>query len=159
MNKACSGFSPFRKPSERGFTLMEVVIGLIVTAILGSMLFTLLQTSLMQSSRNVLTVRNAYNLEAVMENINSDYISRINPETAGSSLLDDLMANLNTANYYHSSYSYTVDAMLRFNEFVDGADPDTLIPGDSNPNGGILRVTISDSSGMILSALFFDNNL
>jgi type II secretory pathway pseudopilin PulG len=144
---------------REGFTLVEVILGLIITGILGALLVTTLQTALTQSGQDVLTVRNAYNLEAVMENINSDYIGMINPQATGTSILDDLMSNLGTANYYHSSYSYSVDSMIRFNDFVDGADPDTLVPGTSNANGGILRVTISDASGMTLSALFFDNNI
>ncbi|HOO90072.1 MAG TPA: hypothetical protein PLA74_04545, partial [Syntrophales bacterium] len=78
----------------------------------------------------------------------------LNSET---SILDDLTTNLNTPNYYHATYSYTVDEIYRFNSFVDGGS-DTLVPGPSSSSGKIMRLTISDSSGMTLTALFFDNN-
>ena len=90
----------------------------------------------------------------MIENINSDYFAMLNSET---SILDDLTTRLNTANYYHATYNYTVDEIYRFNSFVDGGS-DTLVPGSSSSSGKIMRLTISDSSGITLTALFFDNN-
>lgn len=149
----------FRQKLKSGFTILEVVITLIIIGFLGSTLITAGYTALTQTSRNVWMVQRSYSLETVMENINSDYIGMINAQNTGSSILDDLMANLNTANYYHSTYSYSVDSMVRFSAFVDGTESGTLVPGSSNANGGILRVTISDASGITLSELFFDNNI
>jgi prepilin-type N-terminal cleavage/methylation domain-containing protein len=147
-----------KKPSNQGFTLIEIIISLIVFGIMGSMLVTMGQTALTRSAELVGITRNAYNLEAVMENINSDYISMINPNNMNASILDDLISNLNTAGYYHSAYTYTVDSIVRFNGYVAGSG-NTLVPGAVSANGGVMRVTISDASGMRLTALFFDNNI
>ena len=141
--------------SNRGFTLIEIIVSLIIVAILGSMLVTFGQKALSGSAIIVNLTRNTYNLSTVMENINSDYFAMLNSET---SILDDLSTNLNTANYYHATYNYTVDEIYRFNSFVDGGS-DTLVPGSQNSNGKIMRLTVSDSSGMTLTALFFDNNV
>jgi prepilin-type N-terminal cleavage/methylation domain-containing protein len=142
--------------SNRGFTLIEIIVSLIIVAILGSMLMSFGQKAMTGSANLVNLTRNTYNLETVMENINSDYFAMLNSET---SILDDLTTRLNTPNYYLTGYNYTVDEIYRFNSFVDGGS-NTLVTGSQNSNGEIMRLTIRDSSsGMTLTALFFDNNL
>lgn len=144
--------------SRQGFTLIEVVISLIVAGIMGTMLVTMGQTALTRSAGLVNLTRNAYNLETVMENINSDYISMINPDNTGQSILDDLATRLPVAtNYAPAGYAYTVN-MLRFDDFVDGDGETLVVPENTPQNGNIMRVTISDASGMSLTALFFDNS-
>jgi len=141
----------------RGFTLIEVIVSLIIVAILGSLLISFGQTAMSGSASVAILTRNTYNLETVMENVNCDYIAMINPQATGSSILDDLTTNLNTANYYHPAYNYTIDEIYRFNSFVPGGG-NTLVPGSANANGKIMRLTVSDASGMTLTGLFFDNN-
>jgi prepilin-type N-terminal cleavage/methylation domain-containing protein len=83
-----------KKPSNQGFTLIEIIISLIVFGIMAGMLVTMGQTALTRSAELVGITRNTYNLKAVMENINSDYISMINPNNMNASILDDLVSNL-----------------------------------------------------------------
>ncbi len=144
--------------SKSGFTLIEIIVGLIIFSVMGSMLVSMGITALTKNAQLVGLTRNTYSLKTVMENINSDYMSMINPDTAGSSILDDLFVNLNTANFYHASYNYTV-AMTRFNTFVPDANNDLVQGPEDRLLGAIMRVTISDPSGMTLTALFFDNNI
>jgi len=144
--------------SKKGFTLIEIIVALIIFGIMGSMLVTMGGTALTRSAELVGLTRNTYNLKTVMENINSDYISMINPETVGDSILDDLVTHLTTANFYHATYTYSIDSMTRFDGFVAGSG-DTLVQGALDNGGGIMRVTISDPAGMTLTALFFDNNI
>ena len=143
--------------SEKGFTLIEVIVGLIIFGIMGTMLVTMGQTALTKSGELVGLTRNTYNLKAVMENINSDYISMVNPSSSSVLSLDELVSHLNTSGFYHSSYAYTVVSMTRFADFVPGTG-NSLVPGNVSATGDIMRVIISDPSGMRLAALFFEKD-
>jgi|GEM_PF-989981 len=143
--------------SDGGFTLLEVVISLIVVGIMGSMLVTMTQSTLSKSVALLGITRNTYSLATVMENINAHYASLINPNIQGSSILNDIQSNF--SNYGPAGYTYTITSR-RFADFVDdGTGNDILVPGSQDDDGAMMRVTITDATGMSLSSLFYDNNL
>nr|HOO91156.1 prepilin-type N-terminal cleavage/methylation domain-containing protein [Syntrophales bacterium] len=61
--------------SNRGFTLLEVIVSIIIVAIMGSMLVTFGQKAMSGSANLANLTSNTYKLETVIENINSDYFA------------------------------------------------------------------------------------
>jgi len=65
------------KNHQAGFTLLEFIIGLVVAAIMASMVYTYFGTALTQSSLPLSRLQQSSNLHQVMENIVADY-NRLN---------------------------------------------------------------------------------
>ena len=63
---------------EKGFTLLEVIIILIVAGIIGSMLIPLMGTALKHSADPVNNIKDQLELNKVMENITADYKDSLN---------------------------------------------------------------------------------
>ena len=61
------------KMTCRGFSLLEIVVTLIVSAFLGTIFVTYLGTSLMKSAEPVVMIQEGYSLSQVMESITADY--------------------------------------------------------------------------------------
>lgn len=64
---------------EKGFTLIEVIITIVVLAILATMLFTYFGKAFTGSSTPATRLDNALQLQTVMENITDDYVNLNNP--------------------------------------------------------------------------------
>ena len=86
----------------------------------------------------------------------TDHQRRVLVERVVLRTLDDLISRLGS--YGPAGYNY-IATSFRFNVFVDGAVTNTLVPGSQDSNGAMLRVTITDTAGMSLTSLFYDNNL
>ena len=56
-----------------GFSLLEIVVTLIVSAFLGTIFVSYLGTSLMKSAEPVVMIREGYSLGQVMESMTADY--------------------------------------------------------------------------------------
>lgn len=61
--------------SEKGFTLVEVIITIIVAAILGSFLITFMGTAVTRSADPIIRAQNLAAAGATMERITADYVS------------------------------------------------------------------------------------
>jgi len=61
------------KMTCRGFSLLEIVVSLIVSAFLGTIFVTYLGTSLMKSAEPVVMIQEGYSLGQVMESMTADY--------------------------------------------------------------------------------------
>jgi prepilin-type N-terminal cleavage/methylation domain-containing protein len=68
------------KNSQAGFTLIEFTVTFVIAAIMASMFYTFFRTTITQSSEPIFRLKNASNLQKVMENIIADYerLNRIN---------------------------------------------------------------------------------
>jgi len=64
---------PFAKIKQKGFTLLEIIITLTISAVLGAMIVQYLGTNIAQSPVPVNRLQTAASLEQVMENITVDY--------------------------------------------------------------------------------------
>jgi len=62
-----------RMKNNRGFTLLEVIISLVVAAILGAMLVQFMGTGLMKSYNPFILAENGTYLNRIMEKMTSDY--------------------------------------------------------------------------------------
>jgi prepilin-type N-terminal cleavage/methylation domain-containing protein len=65
------------KKSERGFTLLEVIITIVIAAILGSFLITFMGTAITRSSDPIFQVQNRATAEGTMEVIVADYATHL----------------------------------------------------------------------------------
>jgi len=61
------------KMTCRGFSLLEIVVTLIVSAFLGTIFITYLGTSLMKSAEPIIMIQEGYSLGQVMESMTADY--------------------------------------------------------------------------------------
>src|SRR3990170_582607 len=62
-----------QKRREKGFTLLEVIITFTLIAIVGTMLYTYLGTSMTKSSVPLSRLQMSLSLQQIMENITADY--------------------------------------------------------------------------------------
>jgi prepilin-type N-terminal cleavage/methylation domain-containing protein len=120
-----------------GFTLLEVVVSIVITAALVALLVTLMGTPLAQSADPLLSLRNAYNLQKVMESLaartNSLAVLKVAIGTEGS-------RQENTFGTYQ----------VVNNRFITFGSGGTEASGGTNT----LKVTIRNDSGDRLTRLF-----
>ena len=64
-----------KKESQSGFTLIEVIAVIVITAVLGTILFQFFGTSLTQSAVPIDRLKKAFQLQKTLENITADYES------------------------------------------------------------------------------------
>lgn len=62
-----------RVKNNKGFTLLEVIVSLVVAALLGAMLVQFMGTGLMKSYNPVILAQNGTYLNRIMEKMTSDY--------------------------------------------------------------------------------------
>jgi len=137
-------------PTNKGFTLLELIIILVISGILGTMLLPILTSSLTKSSLPIINLKQTVALHKTMENIIADYQQQYNVAwdsgaTVNLSTLKTSIGNegsLQTNNYG----TYTVVAN-RFIQFTSGSEAATA-------NTDLLKVTITDASGFNLTTLF-----
>ncbi|MDI9570434.1 MAG: prepilin-type N-terminal cleavage/methylation domain-containing protein [Pseudomonadota bacterium] len=136
-----------QKSDNRGFTLLEIIITLIIAAIVGSMLIPYIGTNLTRSSMVVVSVQQQQQLVQVMENITADY-KRL--QIADASPLSTLVSRVGPAgsNQDNSYGKYSVVVNRRIS-FTTG-NPATE---QEDANGKMQKITIS-YQGQNLTALF-----
>jgi len=77
----------FYSIGQRGFTLVEIIITLVLSAILGTILVQLGGTALTKSSSTVLNAMYEVNVQRVMEGIVADYSAKKSSEGADAALI------------------------------------------------------------------------
>jgi prepilin-type N-terminal cleavage/methylation domain-containing protein len=131
---------------DRGFTLIEAIIVIVAAAILGVMMFTYSNTSLLRSSQPLHHATKAFALQRVMENIVADYHLNYKSNLAGiKTKISDPASQQNPPDGYGP---YT----LVFNDFIKfvGNVETPLVSGDPQ---NILKVTIKNDLGETLTML------
>ena len=139
--------SPIRKKkNNRGFTLIEVIISLIVAAVLGAMLVQFMQTGVMQSVNPVFMAQSGSYLNSIMENIGADYRRLM---ITSSMPLTTLASNI-AGN--PSQYGSNFTAVTKRFDFPSGAGTVTE-PSAASGSGKILKVTVTYNN-LSLTSLF-----
>jgi len=124
------------KMRRSGFTLLEVIVSIVITAILAAMLIVLMGNPVSGSADPVLTLKNAYDIQKVMENIAS--------KTNGlSAMKASIGAEGSSAANAYGTYEVV------YNRYV-------TISSGTEVNGGtnVLKVTIRNAGGDRLTRLF-----
>ncbi len=133
--------------NNRGFTLIEIIISLVVLALLSAMMVSYFGSSITESSQPILRMQNTMILQGVMENIRADLIKNDN--------LANLKAVVGSGNQNNIYGVYTVvfNDYIKFNTASYIAEADTA--GSTGNDGiDILKISIKDSSGFTLTSLF-----
>jgi prepilin-type N-terminal cleavage/methylation domain-containing protein len=131
--------------SQRGFTLIEVIITLVMMGLLAAMLVTALGTSVSNSNLPVSRLQQTLTLHQTMENIRASFAA------------SDDIANLKTAigvvGIHHSNAFGDYD--LIENGFITFDPPTSYDEAPGIEGDGILKVAIRDeASGLTLTELF-----
>lgn len=101
---------------NRGFTLVELIVTLVVAAVLGTMLIVFLGTNVMQSGNPIVMSKDYNELNQVMEKIVDEYKGRI----ANSTLHLDTLKT-----WIESTYSAYVDQTKTGFVAFDGSNTET----------------------------------
>ena len=125
-------------PRRKGFTLVEIIITLLVTGILGAIFINLMGTALSDSWRTVEMVRDEAGAVRVMEQIIADYVYEMNTNPAGA--LAQIITNEGNGNY-------GTGVTLQYVEFDSGGNLYTV--GSSNT----LLVTVAAKGKDIINIL------
>jgi len=133
--------------TKRGFTLVEGIIVIVAAAILGVMMFTYANTSLVKSSQPLHHATKSLALQKVMENIHADYQLNYKADLVGIRTKISAAASQQDPPDGYGAYT------LVYNDFVKfeggGETPDNVDPRNNN----ILKVTIRNDLGETLSIL------
>lgn len=118
--------------NKAGFTLIEVIVTLVVAAILAALFVNLMGPNLIGSSISAVRAKNHYELIAVVEEMNIDYIKLMN--AADTNVLGTLQSRIETEGYYGQYTSVT--KFITFNS-------SNIEEEDETPGSNTLKVTIS----------------
>jgi len=131
------------KLKSTGFTLVEVIITLVVSAIVGTMLVSVLGTSMTKSSEPIFRIQKSFALHQVMEN----FITAYEKYYAGD--LPSLQESIekNPDNKYGE---YTI-VENKFIKFVSSVEEDNT--GDTKTQS-LLKVTIKNGNNETLTYIF-----
>ncbi len=141
-------------PSEcrsHGFTLIELVVTIVITAIMAHMLFTLCFTFLKVSANQVISIKNNMAFFQVMENMVADYKAKMSSTTDTTPLatFSTNVTNNATTTYYGQTYSL-VNSTPCYAAY-NGSGTETSCV--SSPATNTLKVQISNGT-LTLTSLF-----
>ena len=150
------------KKNQSGFTLLEIVIALVVTAILSALMLQAMGTNVQRSATPLFNVSNSLSLQTVMENITADYkrlfVEDTTPMTTFLSYLNDNNSN-DDGRYWTPAATFSASTTgISFSSDIGGECTHSggcFAESPCTENCSIYKVTITqNSSGRNLSALF-----
>lgn len=143
----CGRDDVFKCPAQdKGFTLIEVVITLVVAAILGTVLVQFMGTSLTRSTEPIVMVQKGFSLSEVMEKMTAHYKYLLATDSTPLENFEDDIKNGNLPE--NTPYFGDYSTQTAYITFSDGNEaPDT------SGNKRILKVTI-DKGDQSLVTLF-----
>lgn len=139
-----------RSSPQAGFTLIEVIVSLIVAAILGTLLVTMMSAIFMKSGRQLAAVGEIHQLTQAMDNLTAAYNSRIHLAASNQGGEDalDYISSLVDGNTFSQ---FDVTKLWYSGPPFDG-------PGSSQRGSGdnFLKITIaSQAGGTSLTSIFW----
>lgn len=137
---------PFLSTDQRGFTLLEIIVSIIVASIMGAMLVQFMGTSMIKSAKPVARLQQNLSLNDVMENITADYKKLLTDNATPISTLKGYIDSGNVVGNtpYYGNYTPTTKYVL----FSGGNEIN-----DSGGTNRLLKVTLTYSDQSI-STLF-----
>ncbi len=131
---------------QEGFTLIEVILALVLIAIAGAMLATLVSRSTTQVNRPRETLGAAFSLQAVMENIVARHIVLGNL----GALSAEIGSEGSTPDNDFGVYEVLHNRYIAF----DGGNQEVLATVTNN----LLKISIRDNLGETITRLFMENS-
>ncbi len=132
--------------NQKGFTLIEVIITIVMAGILGSILVSYVGTAVTKSGQPVGWLQDTLSQNMVMENIINDYNNTLDIGALSASV----GAEGGDPNNGYGSYHVEENRYIEFDGTTRNEIDDTACPF------GILKVTISNNTGKFTS-LFTGN--
>ncbi len=131
--------------NQKGLTILEIIVTIVIAAILGTVLVQVMSTSLTRSSVPITLLQNTYSINQIIEEMTADY-EELYDEYAKEYDISTLKTYIETNSPNYGTYSVDEIKYIRFNASNIEEDDGT---GDDN----ILKVTIS-SNNQSLTVLF-----
>ena len=124
---------------QRGFTLIEIIIVLLMGSILGAMLVPVLLSTLTKSGDPLIQLQNTLSTQQTMENILADYEKQKDDNTL---IIGDFKDGIGNVGVISNAYgTYTVVA----NDYISidaSDDPDSIIEVSIKESGGPTYTTV-----------------
>lgn len=120
------------KKGQRGFTLLEVIVTIIVAAVMGVILVQFMGTAMLRSGEPVVRVQDVSTLRHVLDNMTSDYKYLAATQA---NFLSTFKTRVDTPGYYGTGYTATT----RYIEF-DGSGNEIQ---DTSAPYNLLKVTVT----------------
>ncbi|MBI5194618.1 MAG: prepilin-type N-terminal cleavage/methylation domain-containing protein [Nitrospirae bacterium] len=130
--------------NQTGFTLIEIIITLVISGMLGAVLYSYFGKTFTSSSNPVVRLNKAFNHQQVMENITADYLK--NYTTNLVTLKTNIGAEATNQNNSYGQYYVINNRYIKFAGQTEATD-------DTGANN-LLKVTIRNDLGEILTVLF-----
>lgn len=131
--------------NNRGFTLIEVIVTLIVASILGTMLVTFMGSNVMQSANPVIMAKDSAYLNEIMENMTIDY--KYQMVTSPTNGLANFKGRVESTSPLYYGSGYTV--ATAYTQFPDGNNVSETTPTANT----VLKVTVTYKN-LTVTALF-----
>lgn len=139
------------KQNNKGFTIIEVIIIIVVASIMAVMMFTYTNMSSTKGSLFLIQTTKTFALQKVMENVFTDYNINYKTNLTGiQTAIGGGVAGGNEGAILDNSYGQYTIVSNHFIKFV--GDTETPIDVDVDPQN-ILKVTIKNERGETLSIL------
>jgi type II secretory pathway pseudopilin PulG len=137
--------------NDRGLTILEIIVTIVVAAILGTVLVQVMSTSLTRSSVPITLLQNTYSINQIIEEMTADYeelYENVNEKEYDISTLKTYIENGNVSSNtpYYGPYSLDYIDYIKFD-----ASYDEIL--DTSGDDIILKVTVS-SNNQSLTVLF-----
>lgn len=134
--------------NERGLTILEIIITLVVAAILGTVLIRVMGTSLTRSSVPITLLQNTYSISQIIEEMTADYQELYNENTKkyDISTLKTYIENGNISSNspYYGPYTLDYIGYIKFdasnNEIADASGDDRVLKVTATTNDQSLTV-------------------
>lgn len=148
-----------RNTSQSGFTLLEIILTILVTAVLSAIILQAMGTNIQRSTFPLFTVRNTLSLQQVMENITADYKQLFLTDATPMAVFENRIVS---GTYWTPTESFTGE-IVHISFVPTDCDPPSAYDrcfqeqGCSGEDCHLHRVIIThNSTGRNLSALFAD---
>jgi len=137
---------------QKGFTLVEIIVTIVVAAILGAMFLQVMETNLTGSVEPLIRVQDAFTLNEVMEKITADYKKLTTEDQTPLATLKSRIGNKDeeVTNGNYGSYTVKYNDYILFND-DDGDGIYDEIHDDGSGGNKILKVAVSIGDERLMS--------
>jgi len=131
-------------PNQKGFTLVEIIVTIVVAAILGAMFLQVMETNLTGSVGPLIRVQDTFTLNEVMEKITADYKKLTIEDQTPLATLKSRIGNKDeeVTNGIYGSYTVKYNDYVVFND-DDGDGIYDEVHDDGSGGNKVLKVAVS----------------
>ncbi|TFG93740.1 MAG: type II secretion system protein [Syntrophobacterales bacterium] len=137
-----------KKLNQKGFSLLEIIVSLVLVAIVGAMVVSFMGTQVTQSGRSVTWINDEFELSEVMEKMLAHYREELNNETLN---LATFVGARDSASEINTLYGSNIDdVQVEATNFVADASPSTDYT-ESGTDTAIQKVTLTKGDQTLIT--------